>query len=97
MHAFASSEIALQQFHQLTPLPELVLTDVVMPVMSGPEFVRQLHAEKPSLPVLYMSGYTSHYAIESGLLEGEMPILQKPFSQAQLCEKVREALLHPVG
>lgn len=97
VHAFASSEIALQQFHQLTPHPELILTDVVMPVMSGPEFVRQLHAQKPSLPVLYMSGYTSHYAIESGLLEGEMPILQKPFSQAQLCEKVREALLHPVG
>ncbi len=97
VHAYASSELALQEFHSLTPEPELILTDVVMPVMGGPEFVRHLHAQKPSLPVLYMSGYTSHYAIESGLLEGEMPIVQKPFSQAQLCEKVREALRHGVG
>ena len=92
VHAFASSERALQALGELSPAPQLVLTDVVMPVMSGPEFIRQLHLQAPSLPTLYMSGFTSHYAIESGLLEGEMSILQKPFSQSQLCEKVRELL-----
>jgi two-component system cell cycle sensor histidine kinase/response regulator CckA len=71
---------------------QLVLTDVVMPSMSGRELVRKLTAKYPHLRVLYMSGYTDNIITSSGVLEPGLAFLQKPFTPALLAQKVREVL-----
>jgi FixJ family two-component response regulator len=70
----------------------LVLTDVVMPSMSGRELVRKLMAKNQHLRVLYMSGYTDDIITHGGVLEAGLAFLQKPFTPAVLGKKVREAL-----
>ena len=71
---------------------QLVLTDVVMPSMSGRELVRKLMAKYPRLRVLYMSGYTDNVISSGGVLEAGLAFLQKPFTPAVLAQKVREVL-----
>ena len=70
----------------------LVLTDVVMPNMLGPELFAELQARRPSLRVLYMSGYTRDAAGANGTLKLDAPFLHKPFTPAVLAAKVREVL-----
>jgi PAS domain S-box-containing protein len=70
----------------------LVLTDVVMPSMSGRELVQRLTAKYPHLRVLYMSGYTDDIITSGGVLEPGLAFLQKPFTPSVLAEKVREVL-----
>jgi PAS domain S-box-containing protein len=76
------------------PNPLLLVTDVVMPELSGPELVRLVQARNPGAQVLYVSGYTDDATRLHGLLQGR-PFLAKPFSPAQLLQKVREVLEHP--
>jgi PAS domain S-box-containing protein len=71
---------------------DLLLTDVVMPVMSGPELVRRLRETRPDLPVLFMSGYTDDALAEHGFKMEDVDLLRKPFSPAQLVARVREFL-----
>jgi CheY-like chemotaxis protein len=71
---------------------QLVLTDVIMPMMSGRELVRKLIARHPHLRVLYMSGYTDNIISSGGVLERGLAFLQKPFTPATLAQKVREVL-----
>jgi PAS domain S-box-containing protein len=71
---------------------QLVLTDVVMPSMSGRELVRKLTAKYPHLRVLYMSGYTDNVIASGGVLEPGLAFLQKPFTPVVLAQKVREVL-----
>jgi CheY-like chemotaxis protein len=71
---------------------DLVLTDVVMPQMSGPELARVLRERFAGLPVLYMSGYTGDILDASALTEPETAFLRKPFTNAELVAKVRELL-----
>ena len=68
----------------------LLLTDVVMPEMSGAELARRLARVRPDLRVLFMSGYTSE-----GMFEAGAPLLQKPFTLDGLARAVREALDAP--
>jgi nitrogen-specific signal transduction histidine kinase/ActR/RegA family two-component response regulator len=76
-----------------TGLPiHLVLTDVVMPSMSGRELARKLTQKNPNLRVLYMSGYTDDIIAAGGVLEAGIAFLQKPFTPALLAQKVREVL-----
>jgi two-component system, cell cycle sensor histidine kinase and response regulator CckA len=76
-----------------TGLPiQLVLTDVVMPSMSGRELVQKLIAKYPHLRVLYMSGYTDDIITSGGVLEAGLAFLQKPFTPATLAQKVRDVL-----
>ena len=75
---------------------DLLLTDVVMPVMRGPEMARQMQKQYRGLRVIYMSGYLEYNAKNEELSEDFF--LQKPFSRATLIEKVQEALRRtPVG
>jgi len=72
----------------------LLLTDVVMPGLSGPELARQLLDRWPTLKVLYMSGYTPEAIIHRGEFNSESFFLSKPFAPDMLSAKVREVLDH---
>ncbi|HVR08686.1 MAG TPA: PAS domain-containing protein [Thermoanaerobaculia bacterium] len=74
---------------------DLVLTDVVMPGMSGPELAARLAAILPAARVLYMSGYTADVIARRSLLPPGAPFLEKPFSEDQLLRTVRQVLTAP--
>jgi len=71
---------------------DLLLTDVIMPGMSGRALADQLLRSRPGLKVLYMSGYTYSAVAEHGVLEPGTYLLQKPFTEEGLLQKVREVL-----
>ena len=71
---------------------DLLLTDVVMPRMSGRELAERLRAERPGLRVLFMSGYTDDAMLRQGVARPAGRFLQKPFTAQQLAAKIREVL-----
>lgn len=70
----------------------LLLTDVVMPQMNGPEVAAELLIVRPGIKVLYMSGYPDHPVFDQGDMNRETSFLAKPFSPNVLAKKVREIL-----
>ena len=74
---------------------DLLLTDVVMPQLSGPELAKRLTALRPQLKVLCMSGYTDDSIVRHGVLASGVAYIQKPITQAGLARKVREVLDEP--
>ncbi|MCG6905251.1 MAG: PAS domain S-box protein [Desulfobacteraceae bacterium] len=70
----------------------LVLTDVVMPGMKGPEVYARICAHHPEAKVLYMSGYTENVIAHRGVLQENVAFIQKPFSVAGLLEKIGQLL-----
>jgi two-component system, cell cycle sensor histidine kinase and response regulator CckA len=69
---------------------DLLLTDVVMPRMSGPELAQKLRALRPGLEVLFMSGYNDSRLVHRGVEESNVNLLVKPFSPDELVVKVGE-------
>jgi two-component system, cell cycle sensor histidine kinase and response regulator CckA len=71
---------------------DLLLSDVVLPGMSGPELYKQLRVRRPGLRVLFMSGYNDERIVASGALSPDVHSIEKPFTGGGLARKVREVL-----
>jgi two-component system cell cycle sensor histidine kinase/response regulator CckA len=75
----------------------LLLTDVVMPRMSGPELAKRLASTRPEMKVLCMSGYTDDSIVRHGVLESHAAYIQKPITPDSLTTKVRAVLEAPTA
>src|SRR5262249_18728366 len=81
--------------HLAASLPQsihLLLTDVMLPGMSGAELAKALASQRPAIKVLYLSGYTENALATGGVLRPEVNYLSKPFNPDGLAAKVREVL-----
>ena len=69
---------------------DLLLTDVVMPQMSGPDLAKRLCAVRPGMKVVFMSGYTDDSIVRHGVLDAGVAFIQKPVMPRLLATKLRE-------
>jgi two-component system cell cycle sensor histidine kinase/response regulator CckA len=74
---------------------DAVLTDVIMPEMSGPRLVELLHERRPDLPVLYMSGYSNGLLGTTHILDESVALIEKPFTGPGLLHKLHDAMADP--
>jgi hypothetical protein len=88
----SNGEDALRLAERHQGLIHLLLTDVVMPRLSGRELADKLAVARPDMHVLLMSGYTDDSVVRHGILEGGVAYLQKPFAPEGLARKVRDVL-----
>ena len=85
---------AVRQAGDLQQHIDLLLTDVVMPEMMGNEVAARVRILRPSLPVLFMSGYAQQVLDTQGALDPHVDLLEKPFSAATLLTRVRQAIVN---
>jgi len=88
----ARGEEAIKSFKAENGSIDLLLTDVVMPEMSGKEVADRACELRPSIKVLFMSGYTDEAIVHHGVLDSNVQFIQKPFTPAALAIKIREVL-----
>ena len=88
----ANPEQALSISRAFGEAVDLLLTDVVMPGLSGPKLAEQLLSERPTMSVVYMSGYAATSVEQRLLLDDSAPFIQKPFTPDLLARRVREIL-----
>ncbi len=88
----ANGEEALVVADQHQGPLDLLLSDVVMPRMGGPELAQALLQRRPTVKVLYMSGYTDHPMVRRGVVDAGVAFLQKPFTPTLLVSRIRELL-----
>ncbi len=88
----SNGEEAIEMFGQFQGKIDLLLTDVIMPVLSGPETAKILSDKDPSLVVLYMSGYTENAIFDHEVQNEKVHFLQKPISSKSLAKAVHKAL-----
>ncbi|GAA4955351.1 hybrid sensor histidine kinase/response regulator [Actinoplanes utahensis] len=72
---------------------DLVLTDVIMPQMSGRQLAQRLHEQRPGLPVVYMSGYSNGLLGTTHILDADVAFIEKPFTAQQLLHKIADQLV----
>lgn len=89
----ASGEEALRRLVDEDEEVDLVITDVIMPGLSGKELVDRLHDTRPDVRCLFISGYTDQVMIKHGLSEDRVDFLAKPFGASQLAGKISEMLM----
>lgn len=85
---------AIQMFRDNGSGISLMVTDVVMPEMSGWELASRLRNTRPELPCLFMSGYNDETVSNRGIVQSDVEFLQKPFDMLQLSRAIRRALQH---
>lgn len=93
----SGGEAAIAAMESMPSPPRLLLTDVVMPKMNGPEVVERIRARYPDVRVLYMSGYADDVRGAERLVRTGKDLLEKPFSEASLLEKIDAALRDAPG
>ena len=86
---------ALRTVHEFLGEIHLVVTDVVMPEMSGKTLVSQIEVARPGIKALFVSGYTDNAIVHHGILDSNIAFLQKPFTADGLARKVREVINSP--
>jgi CheY-like chemotaxis protein len=72
--------------------PDLIITDAVMPNMSGIDLIRRLKRGRPRLKAICMSGYADEAVMRHGVLDPDTPFIHKPFSISEIASKIREVL-----
>jgi DNA-binding NtrC family response regulator len=87
-----NGELAMTLFEKRAASIDMLLTDVVMPGISGPMLVDRILAMQPSLPVLFMSGYDDRQVVQRYVLHEGFALLPKPFTLETLHAKVHELL-----
>ncbi len=88
----ADGQEALKAFEAQPDRFDLLVTDVMMPVMGGRELAERAAAIRPSLRILFMSGYTDDTAVRHGIQDKQVNFLPKPFTPARFTAKVRETM-----
>lgn len=88
----ADGAAALRLLERSTDRIDLIVTDIVMPELGGPDLARRVRVRDPQLPVLYMSGYTEDAALRQSFLDPDTPFIQKPFAPRALAKHVRDLL-----
>ena len=84
---------AIRICSQFSETIDLLLSDVIMPKMNGPEVMKRVKQIRPEIAVLFMSGYTHDVTVRHGVSTADVSFIQKPFSSTELMHKVREALV----
>jgi PAS domain S-box-containing protein len=92
VYAFADGPSAIAGVVQLAEIPPLLITDVVMPGMNGQVLMERLLELRPSMKVLFTSGYTANVIVHHGVLREGIEFLAKPYSLDLLAQRVREVL-----
>jgi signal transduction histidine kinase/CheY-like chemotaxis protein len=90
--AAATPDEAIRMLGELTGAIDLLVTDVVMPGMSGRELADRIRLERPDIRVLFMSGYTADEVIRQGVLEDQVEFIQKPFTPDHLTARLLKIL-----
>jgi len=88
----SSGDEALELARSEPGVFHLLVSDVVMPQMSGPELAKHLATSRPEMKVLFMSGYTDDSVVRHGLIDAHAAFMQKPITAAALTRKVRDVL-----
>ncbi len=91
LDAAAPSQALLIAERHAGPI-HLMLTDVVMPELTGPQLAERLGSQRPEMKVLFMSGYTADAIVNHGVLDGAAEFIQKPYRPEALVRKVRGVL-----
>jgi PAS domain S-box-containing protein len=92
VHRAADGRQALDILESLGDEIEVVLADVVMPRMSGPELAERIAESRPDLPVVFMSGYTEQMISTQAVLSGEVVLIEKPFTAGRLIGTIGAAV-----
>ena len=88
----SNGEEALRVSREFCGPIDLMISDVVMPKMSGPNLAERLSAERPHMKVLFVSGYAEHTILHHSKIDVTARLLQKPFGLNMLARKIREVL-----
>lgn len=93
--AAVSGKDALQRAKDFDGTIHLLLTDVVMPEMSGPELAAELASLRPGIKIIFTSGYTDDAIARQGILDPSVTFVQKPYRPKALARRIREVLGEP--